>query len=127
MSANEIVAKAKEAGISLTAQLVYNVRNSAGVRAKSTAAQKPATTPAPKRSRGRPKKLATVVRSAAPPFDKPRVAQGKPAAIALAGNGAHTAHAQAEDAFVALVAQIGILRATEILESAHARVRAVLG
>jgi hypothetical protein len=100
LSATEVVAKAKAAGIKFSPQLVYNVRNGSKAQkgsAKRTAKAKTTTS-----------KRATAPRKAAP----------VPRPI--------TSTRSAEDLLKAVAAEIGLGRAIEQLQGERARVRAIL-
>jgi hypothetical protein len=101
LSAAEVVAKAKTAGITFSPQLVYNVRNGSKAQkgtAKRTAKAKPTTT----------SKRATAPRQA-PPVPRPI-----------------TSTRSAADLLKAVAAEIGLGRAIEQLQGERARVRAIL-
>jgi hypothetical protein len=101
LSATEVVAKAKAAGIKFSPQLVYNVRNGSKAKrgsAKRTAKAKPTTT----------SKRSTAPRQA-PPVPRPI-----------------TSTRSAEDLLKAVAAEIGLGRAIEQLQGERARVRAIL-
>jgi len=155
LSAAEVVAKAKVAGIKLAPQLVYNVRGSS--KAKRGAAKKAAPKKAaPKRPPAMSK--ADFVRSRSHLSPREVVEDGKAAGVKLdpsyvynvrgydaakrrvtkqaarraARKGAAVTRpissaSKAEDLLRALGAEIGLGRAIEILADERARIRAVIG
>ena len=100
MSAAEVIAKGKAAGIKLTAAQVYTVRANAkrvgGKAPKAAAAPKAATAAAPKKAVGRPAKAAKV-----------------------SGSGDHESH------FARLVLNIGLTKAEALLERVREKVNAL--
>jgi hypothetical protein len=116
LSAAEVVAKAKAAGIKLDSFLVYKVRSRAGAKAKKKGPAKKTSTVAtiatPKR---RLKKKASVVRSK-------KASNG---ATPLAASAAPSS--SAEELLRAVAAELGLGRAVEILQGERARVRAAIG
>jgi hypothetical protein len=164
LSAADIVAKAKDAGLKLSAQLVYNVRGKANAKPAKMKASN-----VTKQSKAAMSKADFIRSTPTSASAKEVVAKGKAAGIALSDNHVHAVRAadktrsnkkrangkannavvarapipaattaakngarasaveDAERAFIASVAQIGIVRATEILDGARARVHAVIG
>jgi hypothetical protein len=101
LSAPEVVAKAKAAGIKFSTQLVYNVRN--GSKGRKGTAKKSST---------------KVTQRAARRTTTPRKAAPVPRPI--------TNTRSAEDLLKAVAAEIGLGRAIEQLQGERARVRAIL-
>jgi hypothetical protein len=152
LSASEVLAKAKAAGLKLTSQLVYKVRG--------TAKAKPAASPKAPASSKPPASKAAFVRglpSSTPAKDvvklakaagiklgiyyvynvrratkiaakKSRTASKSPAAAApVAVPGGSRSSATAESLLKAIAAELGLGPALDILQGERARVRAVIG
>jgi hypothetical protein len=100
LSARDVVAKAKAAGITLTDTYVYNVRGAAKAAANAKATPNKVTA-----------KPATPIKTSG--------------ALPAVKNGASTY--SVESLLKALAAEIGLGRASEILAGERARVQAVLG
>jgi hypothetical protein len=115
LSAAEVVAKAKAAGIKLDSFLVYKVRSRAGAKAKKkVAAKKTSTSPAVAVSK-KPVKRRTGFVGA------PKASRSTAPAVLSA------TMSSAEDLLRAVAAELGLGRAVEILEGERARVRTVIG
>ena len=110
LSAAEVVAKAKAAGIKFSSQLVYNVRGGS------------------KAANGSRKKAAKIVPSKSPPkVSKAKKARTPRARKAPAVPRSVATTPSAENLLRAVAAEVGLGRAVEILQGERARVRAVIG
>jgi hypothetical protein len=115
LSAAEVVAKAKAAGIKLDSFLVYKVRSRAGAKGKTKIAAKKISTP-PKAAPAK-KRLGSKVG-----FLRAQKAVNG-AALSITSVTASAA----EDLLRAVAAELGLGRAVDILQGERARVRAAIG
>jgi len=157
MSADEVVTKAKSAGLAIDRNLVYKVRGRLKANGKSKEISTPATAPVPRRtstskadfvrahSNSSPKEIVAKAKAAGIKFDvgyvynvrgydktagKKRATPKRSASMPIGTNGGRspsTVPAKAEDLLKAVAAEIGLGRAMEILAGERARVRAVIG
>ena len=104
LSAKEVVADAKAAGLKLDANYIYKVRGRTTVPSKKASGS--TKSPAPKKTAT--SKLVTT---------------SKPSAA----NGSHRSTSSVEDLLRAAAAELGLGRGIEILQGERARVRAVIG
>lgn len=107
MKASEVVEKAEAEGITLSENYVYKIRMGTRAGGKVTGKRR-------RRGAGRPAATAKVA--------PPKVTRRRRGVSASAG-----APSSVEDLFLAVVSEIGISRALEILQSQQAKVRALLG
>jgi hypothetical protein len=135
LSAAEVLAKAKEAGIKLTPQLVYKVRSDAKPKSKAAFVRGlPVSTPAKDvvkqaKALGLTLSINYVynIRGAAKTAAKKKRAAAKSPAVNAVMNGAGSrVSASAESLLKAVAAEIGLGPAIEILQGERARVHVVL-
>jgi hypothetical protein len=126
MSAPEVVAAAKKAGLEVSLEYVYKARRKPGA-AKTTSAAAPAATPAAKRKGGRPKGSKNKSKSASAPV----AAVATTAASAASKSGTNAAKparsADLEQGLARFVVQYGAHRVREVLADVEARFGSVFG
>ena len=148
LTAPEVVAKAKAAGIKLSAQLVYVVRGRKGKTTKASAPTTPSTSTKPPKSktafvRGLPastpaKEVVKQAKAAGLKLGisyvynirgaakKKRAAATTPTARPLAKAGGSSVSASAENLLKAVAAELGLGPAIELLHTERARVHSIM-
>jgi pyruvate/2-oxoglutarate dehydrogenase complex dihydrolipoamide acyltransferase (E2) component len=114
LSAAEVVAKAKAAGIKLDSFLVYKVRSRTSAKGKTKVAAKQIATPA----KAAPAKKRLKSKPASVPVSKASNGSTSPASVRRSSS--------AEDLLRAVAAEMGLGKAIEILAGERARVQSIL-
>ena len=123
LSAAEVIAKAKEAGLKIEPDLVYKVRGARKKADKGTARAKAAVAPTVKTVAPAPKAAPKKAASHA----APRKVVAKHAASKPATNGSRKSPTSAEDLLRAVASEIGLARAIGVLEEQRRQVLKMLG